>query len=60
MTNKQPLDFNFNDREHTILLHDIFVGIVLEINKKRSLQSVRNVNFIALASDAQIPMVGSN
>ncbi|WP_235845476.1 hypothetical protein [Neobacillus novalis] len=30
----------------------------MKINKKRSLQSVRNVDLIALASDEMIPVVG--
>ena len=30
----------------------------MKINKKRFLQSVRNVEFIALASDEIIPVVG--
>ncbi len=39
-------------------VHDIFVRIVFVINKKRSLQSVRNVDFTALASSVIIPVVG--
>lgn len=39
-------------------VHDIFLKIVFKKNKKRFLQIVRNADFIALASDGMIPVVG--